>query len=72
MSDKEILLKIGENLKATRVKKEISQEKLAQLAGVHRNYIGRMERGEQNASILVWIKVCKVLKVGVGEVVDNV
>ena len=42
---------LGETIRAYRVSMGISQEKLAELADVHRNYIGNIERGEQNITI---------------------
>ena len=39
------------NLKEIRVKKRLSQEKLADIAGLHRTYVGSVERGERNISI---------------------
>ncbi len=42
---------------------ELSQEALADLAGVHRTYIGAVERGEVNISALSIAKIAKVLKV---------
>ena len=39
------------NVKAYRKKKNISQEKLAELAGLHRTYISALERERRNISI---------------------
>ena len=42
---------MGETIRSYRTALGISQEKLAELADVHRNYIGKIERGEQNITI---------------------
>lgn len=39
------------NVKAIRLKKNLSQEKLAELAGLHRTYISALERERRNISI---------------------
>lgn len=43
----------------------LSQEKLAEDADCHRNFIGKIERGEQNLSIDSMAKLAKALKCGV-------
>ena len=44
---------VGDNVRAYRERENLSQEKLAELAGLHRTYIGQVERAEKNIHIHV-------------------
>jgi transcriptional regulator with XRE-family HTH domain len=61
MSD--ILIIIGRNIRRYRNALNISQEKLAENAGLHRTYIGAVERGEKNISAKNIAKIAKVIGV---------
>lgn len=63
MEKEPILLLFGHNVQQARKKQEISQEKLAELAGVHRTYIGMIERAEKNITLCNIEKIAKALKV---------
>ena len=54
---------LGFEIRKRREKDDISQEKLAELAGLHRNYVGLLERGEVNISILNLRSIAKALNV---------
>ncbi|MBR1908810.1 helix-turn-helix transcriptional regulator [bacterium] len=67
---KEILKKIGHNFRVERIKKNLSQEKFAELANVHTNYIGKIERGEQNVTIKTLVQLANFLDVPVKKILN--
>jgi transcriptional regulator with XRE-family HTH domain len=58
---KTILEKFGEKVREERLKQGLSQEKLASKVGVHRTYIGMIERAEKNITLENIEKVAKAL-----------
>lgn len=63
MEKKEILVRFGNRVREERLKLEISQEELAARAGVHRTYIGMIERAEKNITLENIEKISKALSV---------
>jgi transcriptional regulator with XRE-family HTH domain len=48
----DVQVRFGERLRQVRMAQGISQEKLAELAGLHRTYVSSVERGERNISLV--------------------
>lgn len=63
------LVKLGERVKELRLSQGLSQEELAFKCGLHRTYIGMVERGERNLNYLTLLKVAKGLGVSVRDLV---
>jgi len=59
----ELYIIIGKRIAEARQKNKFSQEYLAEITNLHRNYIGHIERGERHASINTMYKITKALNV---------
>ncbi|MDR1584069.1 MAG: helix-turn-helix domain-containing protein [Prevotellaceae bacterium] len=71
MGSKSILEIFGENVQKYRKEKQISQEKLAELAGVHRTYVGMIERAEKNITLRNMEKFAKALNVEIKDLLEK-
>ena len=58
----------GQRVKEKRTSANLSQEELAYKAGVHRTYIGMIERGEKNITLLSIEKIAKALNTNIEEI----
>lgn len=61
----DICTRVGFLIRKHREKKEISQEKLAELAELHRTYIGQVERGEKNLTLRSLERIAKALNINI-------
>jgi transcriptional regulator with XRE-family HTH domain len=61
----------GKQVRALRLAKGYSQETFADAAGLHRTYIGSVERGEQNISIDNIAKLAKALNISLQTLFKN-
>ncbi|WP_315792018.1 helix-turn-helix transcriptional regulator [Fischerella sp. JS2] len=55
-----------------RLKRGLSQEELAEKAGLHRTYIGMIERAEKNITLINIEKVAKALEMSVEELLRGI
>jgi len=70
MNSENILSVFGHNVQKYRKEKEISQEKLAEIAGVHRTYVGMIERAEKNITLRNMEKFADALNVKIKDLLE--
>lgn len=63
VTPREIKQAVGRRVRSLREAKDWSQEELGFESGLHRNYIGGIERGERNVGVVNIAKLAKALRV---------
>lgn len=69
--DREKLQSLGKRIKKMRGERSLSQEELAELAGVHRTYVGMIERGEKNVTVFSAQKISAALGISISELFEG-
>lgn len=64
------LTKLAKKIKNTRLEKDLSQEKLAELCDFDRTYISMLERAKRNPSYLNLLKLSKGLNISISNLLD--
>lgn len=62
----------GNRLRAARRERGMSQDDLAARTGMHRTYVGGIERGERNPSLTNIVRLANALEVEVAELVSDI
>lgn len=67
LDDKKFLQNLGFRLRDLRQQRKLTQAELGEKCALHRTFIGSVERGERNISILNLRLIAKVLRAPLGE-----
>ncbi|MBX3468658.1 MAG: helix-turn-helix transcriptional regulator [Planctomycetes bacterium] len=67
----DIKMRVGARVRALREAEGLSQEQLAQAAGLSRPYVGALERGEQGAGLEVLERLGRALRVSPARLLDD-
>lgn len=72
MSAADVLRVFGANVRALRKNKGVSQEELAELADLHRTYVGGIERGQRNVALVNIAYLARALDVMPAELLAGI
>jgi len=68
--DKSVLKRFGEQLRVLRMARGLSQQELAFKAGISKNQIGNIERGEVNVTLITLTAIAAELNISAKELFD--
>lgn len=63
MNEKLILEKVADNIRIERLRKRLSQEKLAEMVDISTKYLNMIENRKANPTIVIVVKICNALGV---------
>jgi len=66
------LKQIGLNLRSHREALQMTQEQLAEKADLHDRTLGKIERGELNFSIQIFVRLCKAMHLTADKIISNI
>lgn len=62
---------LGDHLRAAREKAKLSQEKVAAVARISREYVSQIEGGKKSPTFNVLVRICWAIGVDIGEIARN-
>lgn len=65
-----ILKNLGKKLKEVRLQNNLTQEELAEKIGIHPTYVGKLEAGKNNPSVMMIYKFSIALKIDIMNLFD--
>ena len=65
MNKQTLLKKFGKNVKIERIKKDLTQEQLAEIMNVSQNYVANIECGKANMSLGKILELSNFLEIGI-------
>lgn len=63
MNDSLILKTIADNIRIERLRKRLSQERLAENVGISTKYLNMIENNKTNPTIVIIVKICNALQI---------
>lgn len=70
MNKLELLKRFGKNVKIARIKKDLTQEQLAEIMNVSQNYLACIECGRQNMSLGKILEIAIALNINIEKLLD--
>jgi len=70
--DRQIQKRLGERVRMLRKEKDFSQEGFADACGLHRTYMGSIERGETNPTLTSLAIISRTLKITLSKLLEEV
>ncbi|MDM1352074.1 helix-turn-helix domain-containing protein [Myroides sp. BIT-d1] len=68
---KEVLIEFGIRVKELRIERNLSQEQLAEKSGLHRTYIGMIERAEKNITLVNIQKIANAFDLSIKKLFND-
>lgn len=68
--DKRLLENLGKNIKKYRLASKLTQDKLAEIVGIHPTYVGKFESSKNNPSIKMIYKITRSFKISLLDIFD--
>ena len=68
MDDKKILEQFSDNIRLERLRKRLSQEKLAEMVDISTKYLNMIENRKANPTIVIVIKICMALNIDLNSI----
>lgn len=69
---KNIYQQLGQKIRSSRLERDLSQEKFSDICGLHRTYLGGIERGERNPSLENLVKIAEAFQITLSELFSKI